>query len=199
MKITAAQLFQEERHDPRLFADLMHGRKPVAQPAIANDPQQQNGGSVHMLAGDGTPVLGNFSANAFPLSPDHGMGSAVLGSLSQRPDSYHGNMALKQAQFYGYGNQLEPGINSWNNARLGASETTSSAQVPAIAAGSSDLSTDALSAYKAQLKITNRSDAGAYHYGEARRVSLDHGLENYIQVINLAGGQNKTGAPGASV
>lgn len=190
MKITATQLAQEERHDPRLFADLMHGRKPVAPPMVANDSQQANGGSVHMLAGDGTPVLGNFSANAFPLSPDHGMGSAVLGSLSQRPDSYHGNMALKQAQFYGYGNQLEPGVNSWNNARLGASETTSSAQVPAIAAGSSDLSTDALSGYKAQLKLTNRPDAGAYHYGEARRVSLDHGLENYIQVINLGSRQN---------
>lgn len=198
MKITAAQLSQEERHDPRLFADLMHGRKPMPQQTTAANPQQQNGGSVNFLVADGTPVLDNFSSNAFPLSPDHGMGSAVLGSLSQRPDSYHGNMALKQAQFYGYGGQFEPSVNNWANARFGADQNTS-AQVPAISAGDSDLATDALStSFKAQLKMTNRPDADAYHYGEARRVSLEHGLETYIQVVNLAGGQHASGSAGAA-
>ncbi len=187
MRISSTEHQKYGSDDPRLFADLMASPSPVIGGGSKNAPAAPMGkaGASRMAF-----APGNFSANSFAVNADQEPGNPhVLGSLSRRPDSYFTNESVKETQFFGYGANFEAPVNGWINARVGSVDNDP--RVPVTAAGDSDLRTDALSSYSAALKLTQRSDAGAYHYGQPARVALDHGLENYGQIINL-GGKNST-------
>ena len=195
MKIASIQpSFSNESDDPRVFADLMASVSPASGGTQQQPPAAGLAGDAGAAGAAFTP--GDFSANAFAVHADQQPGNPfVLGSLPRRPDSYYTNEPLKQAQFYGYGVQYEAPTTQWINTRLGARDADPN--LPIAAAGSNDLATDALSSYSAPLKLTARSDAGAYHYSQAPRVSLDHGLVQYVQIVNLAGG--RSGAPSGTL
>ncbi len=186
MRISTAPRQKHEGDDPQLFADLMASPLPVGR-GSKNAPGAPMGGEGISRA----PLApSNFSANAFAVNPDQEPGNPyALGSVSQRPDSYYSNEPLREAQFYGYGASFEAPVNGWINARVGVADHDP--KLPVTTAGDSDLRTDALSSYSAALKLTQREDAGAYHYSQTPRVALDHGLESYGQIINL-GGKNST-------
>lgn len=177
---THIERYNSERDPREVFAELMNYSRAFPTQKPSSTPN--NG-----LLADSTaaPLVqpGNFSSGAIPVQPDSG-NPQVLGSITQHPDSYYGNQSLKEAHFHGHTAKLNAPVNDLINARLGASND---GRMPVTTDGNSDLQTDALSSYTAQLKSTSRSDAGAYHYGQSPAVALDHGLASYQQIINLAG------------
>lgn len=178
------QPYGPEAQDPRAFAQLMGYAQTFFSPQKQASPTPNSS----LLRDAGTSALPfsptNFSSNAIPVQPDQQPGNPhVLGSITQRPESYHSNESLKTAQFNGHSAKLNAPVNDWINARYGASNDP---RVPVATDNGSDLAADAISSpHTAQLKATRHDDAGAYHYGQSPAVPLDHGL--YSQIINLAG------------